>query len=335
MRRSSALALAALFLAVADAATLGGCAASCPCPEPDRSITVAAATKRDAISRPSAARSRPGRTLTANGVKLWYDVFGSGGGPPLVVINGGPGFNHRYMLTTDVWDRLALHRRVVVYDQRGTGQSDPFRAGGDYTVDAHVADVEALRVALGAEKVDLAGHSWGAFVSMAYAARHPDRVSRLVLCDSAAPRIEDTKILLYEHFPAEMSRFEASTAAVADGGAHAGAEEALAEMLFYAAENRDVFLARNGDMKLDHALNQTVESAATSVDLWPAVRAMRVPTLVLTGRYDANIAPATGWEIHKAIAGSRFYVFEHSGHLPFVEEPDLFVKIVEPFLDGH
>jgi proline iminopeptidase len=54
--------------------------------------------------------------------------------------------------------------------------------------------------------------------------------------------------------------------------------------------------------------------------------------LVVTGRFDANVAPSTAWKIHKAIPGSRFEVFEQSGHLPFFEEPEAFERSVDRFL---
>ena len=60
--------------------------------------------------------------------------------------------------------------------------------------------------------------------------------------------------------------------------------------------------------------------------------ALRMPTLVLTGRYDINVAPSTAWKIHRAIPGSRWEVFENSGHLPYFEEPERFVRVVGDFL---
>ena len=66
--------------------------------------------------------------------------------------------------------------------------------------------------------------------------------------------------------------------------------------------------------------------------MWPALAAFTMPTLVATGRYDINVAPSTAWKIHKAIAGSRWVVFEQSGHLPYFEEPDKFVQVVNDFL---
>ena len=66
--------------------------------------------------------------------------------------------------------------------------------------------------------------------------------------------------------------------------------------------------------------------------MWPALPTFKMPTLVITGRYDFNVAPSTAWKIHKAIPGSQWVVFEKSGHLPYFEEPDKFVQVVNDFL---
>ncbi len=72
---------------------------------------------------------------------------------------------------------------------------------------------------------------------------------------------------------------------------------------------------------------------AAQFDLGPELAKFELPTLVTTGRYDANSAPVVAFKIHKAIAGSHFVVFERSGHLPFFEEPDTFLHAVDSFLD--
>jgi len=98
----------------------------------------------------------------------------------LIVINGGPGFSHLAEPPAGV---LAPQFRVVVYDQRGTGLS---RAAHDRTFDLshQVGDLEALRRRLGAQRVDLLGHSWGGLIAAAYAARYPQRAGALVLADA-------------------------------------------------------------------------------------------------------------------------------------------------------
>jgi proline iminopeptidase len=56
--------------------------------------------------------------------------------------------------------------------------------------------------------------------------------------------------------------------------------------------------------------------------------------MVMSGRYDINVAPLVAYRIHQSIPGSRFVVFERSGHIPFYEEPDAFVRAAEDFLSA-
>src|SRR5215467_16006700 len=107
-------------------------------------------------------------------VDLGYETVGSAGSAlPVIAVNGGPGLSHAYMVQNDLWDRVARHRLVVFYDQRGTGASKRVKAGASQSMDAQVADLEAVRRELKLEKVALVGDSYGGLLSMAYAAAHP------------------------------------------------------------------------------------------------------------------------------------------------------------------
>src|SRR4029079_10279250 len=108
-----------------------------------------------------------------------------------------------------------------------------------------IADLEALRGRLGAQRIDLLGHSWGGYLAMAYAARHPERISHLALVDSAAPKWGDTLFLFKEVFPEGTARQDALAFAEAMGDSKASAESIREYfgMLFYSPEKRDAFLA--------------------------------------------------------------------------------------------
>ena len=80
------------------------------------------------------------------------------------------------------------------------------------------------------------------------------------------------------------------------------------------------------------AVNRAITADLARFDLNPELAQFRFPTLVITGRYDINVAPSVAWKIHKAIPNSEFAVFEKSGHLPYFEEPDAFVRRLETFL---
>jgi proline iminopeptidase len=286
---------------------------------------------------PSLAALENGTLIEAPGAKLYVEVRGSGSGTPLVVVNGGPGFDHDYLHVSDAWDLLAKHRKVVFYDQRGNGRSPALAPGQSCTLADQIEDLEAVRGYLGSDKVDLLGHSYGGYLVMAYTARHPERVSRLVICDSAAPKWSDTKFIFDDIYPEISERWERLNFEDALGD-KAAADETMRlyfSMLFVSPEMRDRFAARASEYDYSRPINQMLNADMANFDLNPELAEFTAPTLVLTGRFDANVAPSTAWKIHKAIPGSRFVAFERSGHLPFLEEKELFVRTVEEFLSGR
>jgi proline iminopeptidase len=287
-----------------------------------------------AWAAPAGIPKEQGSTFKANGVTIWYELRGDGPGTPLVVANGGPGFDHGYLHCSPAWDRLAKGRKVVFYDQRGNGRSSALKDGAPCGLAEQVADLDALRDHLGLPKIDLLGHSWGGYLAMAYAARHPERIAHLLIVDSAAPKIQDTVFLFKNIHPETVSRRDAVAFAV-----ELGDEKAIAAdlheymtMLFYTAEARDAFMARSTSFSFHQKVNKAVWADLQRFDLNPELAKFKFPTLVVTGRYDFNVAPSVAWGIHRAIPGSELAVFEKSGHLPFCEEVDGFVTRVQGFL---
>jgi proline iminopeptidase len=265
---------------------------------------------------------------------IYYELSGASSGVPLFILNGGPGFDHAYLKISSVWGELAASRPLVFYDQRGTGKSSVVKEGDPCTLANQLADLEALRAHLAFDQFDLLGHSWGGFLGMAYTARQPARVRRLVLVDSAAPRLQDTVFLFKDIFPETVERQNAVTFAEELGDDKAIRADLLAymSMLCLSGERRDALLADVDLTTYRPYVNQTLWKDAERFDLNPELPKFRQPTLVITGRYDINVAPSVAYAIHKAIPHSRFVVFEHSGHLPFFEEPEAFTRLVEQFL---
>jgi proline iminopeptidase len=283
-----------------------------------------------------AAGSLPARadTFETQGVTIWYEVRGSGSGTPLVVAHGGPGFDHSYLLCGDVWDRLANGRKVVFYDQRGNGKSSELKDGQPCGLAEQIDDLDALRAHLELDKIDLLGHSWGGYLVMAYASRHPERIAHLMIVDSSAPKIQDTLFLFKNIYPETTEREDglAFAAELGDEKAIAADLHEYFTMLFYSPQVRDAFLARSSSFVYRQNVNRAVWGDLQRFDLNPELPKFKFPTLVVTGRYDFNIAPSVAYSIHNAIPGSDFAVFEKSGHLPFCEEPDGFIQRVDGFL---
>lgn len=290
-----------------------------------------------AFAAAATAAPESGKTFRAHDVEIYYEVRGGGPGLPLVVVNGGPGFDHTYLHCSSAWDTLALGRPVVFYDQRGNGRSGAVDPGQSCTLPDQIEDLEALREHLGYPRIDLLGHSWGGYLVMAYAARHPDRIAHLMMVDSAAPRWSDTVFLFDEVYPETVERQQAVAFAEAlgDEAANKANLHEYLSMLFYSLDHRDAFLAGADSYQYDKGINEMLNQDLARYDLNPELAKLRMPTMVIIGRFDMNVAPSVGWKIHKAIPGSEFAVFEESGHLPFFEEPEAFVSRVESFLTAR
>jgi proline iminopeptidase len=176
----------------------------------------------------------------------------------------------------------------------------------------------------------------GGYLVMAYGAVHPDRVAHLLIVDSAAPKISDTLFLFDDVYPEGTER-QAAVAFADELGDKRATSINLHEymtMLFYSPEKRDAFIAGVPATAYSKEVNKAVYDDLARYDLNPEIRKFKFPVLVITGRYDMNVAPLVAYRIHQAIAGSKFLVFEHSGHLPFVEEPGVFIHAIEEFLNS-
>jgi proline iminopeptidase len=268
-------------------------------------------------------------------VELGYEILGAAGAEtPLIAVNGGPGLSHAYMMQNDLWQRVAAHRMVVLYDQRGTGASKQMQSNAPQGMDAQVADLDAIRSALSLNRVAVLGDSYGGMIAMAYAAAHPEHVSHLILSDSAAPSWKGVVHLLPQVFPdrEEQGEREAKKlAADPEAAARAGLASHMG-MIFYSPEKRDAYLAHMGDLGFAPAVGGAVQKAIKDLDLTPKLSGFAFPTLVITGRYDMNVAPLTAWRMAHAIPGAQLVFFEKSGHLPSYEEPEKYLDVLETFL---
>ena len=267
--------------------------------------------------------------------ELAYETFGVAGAEiPIVAVNGGPGLSHAYMMQNDLWQRVAAHRLVILYDQRGTGASKRVKADAPQTMDAQVADLDAIRRALSLERVAVLGDSYGGMIAMAYGAAHPEHVARLILSDSAAPTWKGLVHLLPDVFPdrEQAGELEAKRlAANPDAAAQAGLVNHM-RMMFYSTDMRDAYLAHMGDLGFEPQVGGAVQKATETLDLTAKLAGFKFPTLVITGRYDMNVAPLTAWRMAHAIPGAQLVFFEKSGHLPAYEEPDKYLQVLETFL---
>ena len=104
-------------------------------------------------------------------------------------------------------------------------------------------------------------------------------------------------------------------------------------MIFYSPAKRDAYMAKMGDLGYEPSVGRAVFEATKNLDLTSKLPGFRFPTLVITGRYDMNVAPLTAWRIAHAIPGAKIVFFEESSHLPSYEEPEKYRAVLTSFLD--
>ncbi|HEU4827749.1 MAG TPA: alpha/beta fold hydrolase [Gemmatimonadales bacterium] len=264
-------------------------------------------------------------TRDIRGVQLFERRVG--GGPAAVVLHGGPGAHHDYLLPG--FDALAAGRTLIYYDQRGGGRSAVAR---EVPVGwkEHVADLEALRVLWRIERLPLVGYSWGALLALLYAVHHPDRVERLVLI-SPAPAWREARAR-FEAIFAERNtapELQAQRRELRESGLRERDPQAYQKRLFELSVVpyfHDAALAQNlTPFRVTGRTQQEVWESLGDYDLRPALRALRLPATVVHGDSDpipADLAQATADSL-----GADFHLLERCGHVPYVERFDEFVRI--------
>ena len=289
--------------------------------------------------RPSIPAPRVSGTTTATDVPLYWAAYGPAGGARGLVLHGGPGADHAYLLPQML--ELARSRELVFYDQRGGGRS---RGDGraPVTWETHVADLAALSGELGFTGTTLIGYSWGGLLALLYAAgaaRDPGipAPARLVLIDPAPVTRQ-----FREQFEAEFARRQAAPAvqAMRDELAGSGLRERDPEAyrqrafeLSVAGYFADPRAARNlTPFRVVGRVQQSVWESLGDYDLVADGRlsAIRCPALVVHGRDDP--IPLASSEACARAMGAELVTLDQCGHVPYVEQPAALFAAIERFL---
>jgi proline iminopeptidase len=265
-----------------------------------------------------------------NGVDLFTRTVGAG--PEVIVLHGGPGAHHDYLLPQ--FDELAEGRRLRYYDQRGGGKSQVSREV-DVGWHSHVADLDALVSTWKLEPVTILGYSWGGLLAMLYAVEYPERVGRLALV-SPAPASADAYREF--HHRLEERRQAPEIVQARDELRHSGLRERdpatyrrRAFELSVAAYFTHPLRARAlTPFRVTSRTQEAVRHSLGRYDLREQLSALSIPTLVIHGRHDP--IPLASAEETARLLGADLLLFEHSAHVPYVEEPHSFAAALNAFL---
>ena len=276
---------------------------------------------------------------TRDGRRLAYKRLGAG--PTLVCHGGGPGFSSRYFGNLGGLDeRLEL----ILLDPRGTGGSDRPADPSAYAIDDYVNDLEELRGHVGLERLNLLGHSHGGVVAIAYAARHPARVERLILASALArwsPQQEEAMAAWIESCASQPWYSDARAALEAEEAGEFSTDEEMAEL---ASRELPFYFARYGDAEREYvesfggdATNaDTLRYFNTEIfptfDLRPLLDQITAPTLLIAGADDFIAGPPSASEIELGLADVSKVIIPSCGHFVFFEAPEAFCEAVAAFL---
>ena len=270
------------------------------------------------------------RIREVRGVTLFERRIGSG--PPTVVLHGGPGAHHDYLLPG--FDALAKGRELIYYDQRGGGRS-PVSRETPVGWRVQVADLEALRQVWKLERLSLAGYSWGGLLALLYAVEFPDQVAGLALV-SPAPAWREARVEFERRF-AERNlapALQRERGALRESGLRERDPEVYAQKLFelsVAPYFSDP--ARAHDLtpfRVTGRTQQEVWSSLGDFDLRPAIARLSIPALLIHGE-DDPIPLATARSIASTLRAD-FQQLPHCGHVPYVEAHEEFVRLMDGFL---
>lgn len=274
---------------------------------------------------------------TYDGTELAYDVQGEG--EPLVCLPGGPMRDAAYL--GDLGG-LGAHRSLIVLDLRGTGASAEPADPASYRCDRQVADVEALRLHLGLERIDLLGHSATGNLATLYAAAHPERVRSLVLVTPGVRAVgidvtdEEWDKAVEVH--ADQPWYPEARAAVATIGPETPMERVMEIVSPFAYGRWDEAAqahaaAVTDEAHWDAAAAYYADGAFEPEETRAALTALTAPVLILAGEYDGGPTPARAAELAELFPHAELVVQRGAGHFPWVDDAGAFVRPIAAFLD--
>ncbi|GAA1375430.1 alpha/beta fold hydrolase [Streptomyces beijiangensis] len=274
-------------------------------------------------------------TFTApDGTVLAHHTVGEG--EPLLCLPGGAMRASAYL--GDLGG-LASHRRLVLLDSRGTGDSSFPADPATYRVDRQVADVEALRAHLGLERVDLLAHSAAGDLALLYAAAYPQRVNSLTLVTARARALGVDFTVGHRHEAADLRKSEPWYEGAREGfdriwdGTAADADFDAAVPFFYGRWDAAA------QAHAAHEVEQTNEEAADAYaaagafDPLADLSSLTAPVLLIAGEVDSGPRPQVAAAIAELLPTSELTVQPGAGHFPWLDDPAFFTRTVTEFLD--
>jgi proline iminopeptidase len=281
----------------------------------------------------------PGRLVAIDDTSLWVVERGPDDGVPLLVLHGGPGLDHHEF--ADYLDPLTERGvRLVLVDLRACGQSKR-RPERTWTLERHAQDVVMLARALRLDRWAVLGHSYGAFVALQQAVDYPGMAAAVIVSGGVPSMrfLDKVEENLRALEPEDLrERVTASWAREPEVATAREFEELMRDQwpfhFAFPGDSRieEYRLRTRGMIYSPDVLRHFAGGTAGSIEVEDRLDLVEAPTLVLAGRHDRTCPPEAAEEIAAAIVDAQLLIFEASGHMTFVEEPEVYIEAVSRFL---
>ena len=280
----------------------------------------------------------------------WYRVVGDlkSSKTPVMILHGGPGAGHNYC--EPIAEVLAQTGRAgVLYDQIGCGNSThlPDKPKEFWTPELFMEELVLLTEHLGiSNKYDIVGQSWGGMLGMQFAITKPKGLNAMVIADSPASMevwVSEANKLRKELPPeVEATLLKHEAAETTEDPEYVSAVDVFYSRHLCRIPQPPYVVASFEQLAADptvyHTMNGPSEfhviGSLKHWDIRPQLKEISTPTLLVSGQYD-EATPAMVKEIQGLIPGSKWELFAESSHMPHVEEPAKFKRVVSEFLDSH
>lgn len=280
--------------------------------------------------------------IEVTGGKVWYQIHDQQtNNAPVLILHGGPGSSH---WSLQGLKELASVRPVILYDQLGCGRSDRPEDDSLWNIDRFVHEVKQLKDGLGLKALHILGHSWGTTLAAAYYLTYPEDVASIVFsspCLSAPMWAEDQQRNL-QKLPLEIQTTikECEANGMTDSNEYKKATKVFNDHFVcrLPESNRPDFLKEGAKYRNSKIYNIMWGASEFHVagnlkyfDCTKELHKIAVPTLYTCGRFDEATPESTEY-FSSLTPNSKFHVFENSAHMPYIEEPDEFLRVTKAFL---
>jgi proline iminopeptidase len=293
-----------------------------------------------------------GRLRVSDLHEIYWEVSGNPQGKPVVFVHGGPGGG------TDAKQRRFFDPaayRIVLFDQRGCGKSTPHAELTDNTTWTLASDMERVREMLGIDRWQVFGGSWGSTLALAYAQKHPERVSELILRGIFLLRRKELEWFYQQGasalFPDAWEKYLEPIPVDERGDMMAAYHRRLtspdratrvrAAQAWSVWEAATSFLLQRPE-HMDHAADDEFSLAFARIEchyfvnrgffevddqlLRDVDRIRHIPTVIAQGRYDVVCPMMSAWDLHRAWPEAEFHVIPDAGHSAY--EPGLVDRLI-------